>query len=168
MAERFEWAVEIIDPAPSQRFLEIGCGQGVAVSLIAPLLSTGSITAIDRSKAMIDKASHRNRDHVKSGRAVLQTVSLKDADLPAGRFDTVFAINVRLLRGEAEPEAAILRRVLAPGGGLYLFQQHPSKARTEAVTEELRAALTAHGFTVGEVLSKGTGPSAMTCIVARR
>jgi protein-L-isoaspartate O-methyltransferase len=51
VAERFEWAVEVIDPAPSQRLLEIGCGQGVAVSLIAPLLSTGSITAIDRSKA---------------------------------------------------------------------------------------------------------------------
>ena len=166
VAERFRWAVEVLDPAPSHRLLEIGCGQGVAVSLIAPRLSTGSITAIDRSPSMIAQAARRNRDHVESGRVMLTAVALGDADLPAGRFDKVFAINVRLLRGDADREAEVLRRALGRGGGLYLFQQHPSKARTEAVTKELGSALTANGFKVREVLSRGTGSSTMTCIVA--
>jgi cyclopropane fatty-acyl-phospholipid synthase-like methyltransferase len=166
VAERFRWAIEVMDPAPSDRLLEIGCGQGVAVSLIASLLFSGSILAIDRSRAMIDRAARRNREHVQSGRASVQAVALGDADLPGNRFDRVFAINVRLFQSGARNEAELLRRALKPDGSVYLFQQHPSQARTEAVTEELRTALIAHGFVVRDVLSKGSGATTMTCIVA--
>jgi hypothetical protein len=58
VAERFRWAVETLDPAPSDRLLEIGCGPGVAVSLICETLSTGTITAIDRSKATANALSN--------------------------------------------------------------------------------------------------------------
>jgi ubiquinone/menaquinone biosynthesis C-methylase UbiE len=45
--------------ARSERLLEIGCGQGLAVSLLCESASIGSITAIDRSKPMIDQAVRR-------------------------------------------------------------------------------------------------------------
>jgi hypothetical protein len=77
----------------------------VAASLICESLSTGSITAIDRSKSMIDQAARRNREHVDAGRAVFRAVALEDADLIGGRFDKAFAINVRLFRIDAEREA---------------------------------------------------------------
>ncbi|MGH3030315.1 MAG: class I SAM-dependent methyltransferase [Gaiellaceae bacterium] len=72
VAERFRWAVETLDPAPSDRLLEIGCGHGVAVSLICRTLSAGTIVAIDRSKSMINQAARRNREHVAEGRAYLR------------------------------------------------------------------------------------------------
>jgi cyclopropane fatty-acyl-phospholipid synthase-like methyltransferase len=166
VAERFAWAIETLDVKPSDRLLEIGCGQGVAVSLICQRLSSGSIAAIDQSKSMIDQATRRNREHVDGGKAILKTVALKDADFSANRFDKVFAINVRLLRTAPAAEADFLRRLLKPTGAMYLFQQHPSAHRTRTVTDELKTALQRNGFAVREVLAKGTGASAMTCIVA--
>jgi SAM-dependent methyltransferase len=166
VAERFRWAVEIMDPASSDLVLEIGCGQGVAVSLICPILSGGTIVAIDRSRAMIHRAVRRNRPCVQKGTASFEAVALEDADFGNQRFDKAFAINVRLFRAEAGREFEVLRRALKPSGGLYLFQQHPSASRTQTVTDELQSALTGTGFTVLNVGSKGSGASTMTCIVA--
>ena len=72
-AERFLWTVQVLDPQPADRLLEIGRGQGVAVSLICEALSGGSIVAIDRSQAMIDRATRRNREYVDAGTAVFET-----------------------------------------------------------------------------------------------
>jgi cyclopropane fatty-acyl-phospholipid synthase-like methyltransferase len=49
-AHRFSWAARELHVAPSEKLLEIGCGQGVAVSLICGSLVDGSITAIDLSR----------------------------------------------------------------------------------------------------------------------
>jgi SAM-dependent methyltransferase len=167
VAERFHWAVEVMDPAPSDRLLEIGCGQGVAVSLICPLLSGGAIVAIDRSQGMIDRALRRNRRCVEEGRASFEVVALEDAQFPIRPFDKAFAINVRLFRTGAGREAEVLRSVLKPTGLLFLFQHHPSAHRTRAVTEELQSALTDAGFAIRTQMSKGSGASTVTCIVAQ-
>jgi len=166
VAERFIWAVEVLDPQPANRLLEIGCGQGVAVSLICKTLSGGSIVAIDRSQAMIDRAKRRNREYVDDGTARFQTVALKDADFGDARFDKVFAVNVRLFAADAEDVASALRRALEPSGALYLVQQHPSAGRTSAATEELKVGLRRNGFSIREERSKGADASSLTCIVA--
>jgi trans-aconitate methyltransferase len=138
VAERLRWAVELLDPGPEDRLLEIGCGAGVALSLVCERLSTGTIVGLDRSKPMIAKATRRNRPHVDAGRAAFQACALADADLDGEQFDKAFAVNVRLFRADAGREADVLRGALAPHGALYLVQQHPSAARTRAVTASRR------------------------------
>ena len=59
-ADRLAWAVETMDIRPSDRVLEIGCGHGVAVTLICQRLTSGSVLAVDRSQTMIDMARRRN------------------------------------------------------------------------------------------------------------
>lgn len=164
-AERLRWAAATLDPAPSDRLLEIGCGAGVAISLICERLAGGTIVGIDRSSPMIAQAARRNRAHVDAGRAAFHAVALADSELGDVRFDKVFAVNVRLFRADAAREADVLRRALVPHGALYLFQQHPSAGRTRAVTAELTAALERAGFSVRNVMTRGTGASTMTCIV---
>src|SRR5215218_86995 len=85
-SERFVWAVDTLEVRPADRLLEVGCGHGVAVSLVCERLTTGTITAIDRSPKMIEMATRRNREHVEAGRAVLEAVALEDADLGERRF----------------------------------------------------------------------------------
>jgi Methyltransferase domain len=60
-SDRIAWAVEILDVGPDDRILEVGCGHGVAVSLVCEHLDRGRITAVDRSPKMIEMARTRNR-----------------------------------------------------------------------------------------------------------
>jgi SAM-dependent methyltransferase len=137
------------------------------VSLVCESLSTGSVTAVDRSVSAIEHAVRRNQTHVDQGRAVFLVAALEDAGTIDDRFDKAFAINVRLFLGSsAAREAEVLARLLAPPGELYLFQQHPSAERTQAVTAELESALEHNGFRVRDWLSRGGGDSLMTCLVA--
>src|SRR5919201_650208 len=80
-AEGVFLGVDTLEVGPADRLLEVGCGHGVAVSLVCERLTTGTITAIDRSPKMIEMATRRNREHVDAGRAVLEAVALEDADL---------------------------------------------------------------------------------------
>ena len=116
-SERFVWAVETLEVRPADRLLEVGCGHGVAVSLVCERLTTGTITAIDRSPKMIEMATRRNREHVDAGRAVLEAVALEDADFGDRRFDKVFAFNVAPFWQQPEAGGGGGRAPRARGGG---------------------------------------------------
>lgn len=88
---------------PTDQLLEIGCGPGVAVSLVCEKLYDGNITAIDRSAKMIETARKRNADHVASGVASFQTASLEDAELGEVRFDKIFHQRRTVLAATVRP-----------------------------------------------------------------
>jgi SAM-dependent methyltransferase len=125
--ERVLWAVETLALEPDDRVLEIGCGPGMAVGLICERLVGGRIVAIDRSATAIGRAAKRNAGHVAAGKAVLRTVALEElqpADVLEGRerFDKIFAMNVNLFWVRRPTrELDLIKRLLAPGGALYLF-----------------------------------------------
>jgi ubiquinone/menaquinone biosynthesis C-methylase UbiE len=166
---RLAWVVDALAVAPDERLLEVGCGHGVAVSLVCERLETGTIHAIDRSATMIEMATRRNRSHVDARRATFATATLAAADLGEAAFDTVFAVHVAVFWREPETSLGIVRRVLAPGGRLVLASQAPGwkdAADTEPFTDGLAATLGAHGFAVEEVQVGDLHPPA-ACVVAR-
>jgi trans-aconitate methyltransferase len=75
-AERLVWAVDTLEAKPNDQLLEIGCGHGVAVSLVCEKLKDGHIIAIDHSTKMITMAKKRNVDYIAAGKASFQTVAL--------------------------------------------------------------------------------------------
>jgi precorrin-6B methylase 2 len=103
--ERVRWAVDMLEVQPGDDVLEIGCGRGVAVALICERLSSGTITATDRSATAIEAAAQHNYAHVASGRAVLRTMALETADLDGEQFDKILAMNVNLLQLIRMPSA---------------------------------------------------------------
>jgi ubiquinone/menaquinone biosynthesis C-methylase UbiE len=139
---RLVWAVDRLAVKPDDRLLEIGCGGGVAVSLVCDRLGDGTITAIDRSPTMVERAAKRNEQHVASGKATIRLGELDDLELADRSFIKVFAVDVNLfwVRSAAK-ELEIIRRLSRPGGALYLFYAPPSDAKARTIAEELRKAL---------------------------
>jgi cyclopropane fatty-acyl-phospholipid synthase-like methyltransferase len=166
--ERARWIVEAMEVRPQDVILEIGCGHGAAVGLVCARLAGGRIVAIDRSAAMTKVARQRNQEHLASGRAVIQTVPLAAVDLAGQRFDKVFAMNVNLFWvRSAEPELEVVRRLLRPGGAMYLGYQPPDPARAAAVAGRTAAFLAERGFTTTVLTGVSPRSPALACVVAR-
>jgi ubiquinone/menaquinone biosynthesis C-methylase UbiE len=126
VSERLRAIVERLDIGPEDRVLEIGCGHGVAATLVCERLAGGRLTAIDRSPKMIEAAARRNADYVADGRAEFLVAELEDADLGERRFDVIFAVRVRLFHSEPERAHALAERWLAPGGAVHAFYDAPA------------------------------------------
>jgi ubiquinone/menaquinone biosynthesis C-methylase UbiE len=169
-AERLVWALETLAVKPHDRVLEVGCGHGVAASLVCEKLPTGRLTAIDRSRKMTEMASRRNREHVASGKAAFETAALEEADLGDRRFDKIFAFNVAVFWRKPAQALGAVRELLAPGGALYLFQQGPSWSEVgqREIDAQLAATLQEHGFSVEETMVKDLNPMPAVCVIARR
>jgi len=166
---RLVWAVEILDVKKSDRVLEVGCGHGVAASLVCERLDGGHLTAIDRSPKMVDMATRRNEDHVAAGRATFEAVELEQADLGGGLFDKAFGVHVAALWRSPAALAAV-RNALAPGGALYVFNQLPGwtgPADGRGFVAEVAAVLRREGFSVDEPLFSEAERSPVMCVLGR-
>ena len=121
MSTRLEAVVEALGIRPDDRVLEIGCGHGVAATLVCERLDGGRLTAIDRSPKMIEAAARRNAAHVETGKAEFLVADLEDLDLGDRRFDVVFAVRVGLFHREPERARALVEPWLAPCGRAQSF-----------------------------------------------
>jgi SAM-dependent methyltransferase len=161
------WAVDVLDVAPDDRVLEVGCGHGVAVTLVCERLDGGRITAVDRSPKMIGAAIRRNREHAEKVRFV--TARIEEAGLGTELYDKAFAIHVTALH-EPGPALDVVRRRLVPGGRLYLFTQAPSwKAAEPAETfaADLARTMAETGLEPMETSVAGLGDCFAAAVVAR-
>jgi ubiquinone/menaquinone biosynthesis C-methylase UbiE len=126
-SERLKAVVDQLGIRPDDRVLEIGCGHGVAVTMVCELLDGGRLTAIDRSAKMIEAAARRNAAYVEAGKAEFIVASLEDVDLGDRRFDIVFAVRVALFHREPERADALVAPWLAPGGRVQAFFDAPAR-----------------------------------------
>ncbi len=106
--------------------LEIGCGHGVAATLICERLDGGSYTAVDRSAKMIAAAASRNAAYVEAGVAEFLLGKLEHLDLGERRFDKVLAARVRLFHTEPERAHALLTPWLTPNAKVLDVYDGPS------------------------------------------
>jgi cyclopropane fatty-acyl-phospholipid synthase-like methyltransferase len=163
---RLAWAVEQIDVQPADRVLEVGCGHGVAVTLISERLHGGTVVGVDRSPTMIRAATKRNAAHVAAGRARFLHALLHQANLGEERFDKVLAVDFPpLLRGRPGRELEVIARHLTDGGTLYVVTQ-PLR-RPAAAANSITARLEGHGFVIGSVLVEQVDTREAVCVVAR-
>jgi ubiquinone/menaquinone biosynthesis C-methylase UbiE len=128
VSERLRRIVDGLGLRASDRVLEIGCGHGVAATLVCERLDGGAYTAVDRSPMMVEAARRRNAEHVAAGRAEFLVMALEALELGERRFDVIFAARVGLFHREPERAGALAERWLAPGGRLVVAYDAPSQS----------------------------------------
>ncbi|KFC75498.1 Methyltransferase type 11 [Bosea sp. LC85] len=148
---RLNWALSLMRIAPSAQVLEIGCGRGHSIGLVEALLTTGALTAIDRSPGMIAAARARHGVGVATGKVRLMTGELAELALPARHFQRAFAINVNLFWIDASRELPRLASALAQDGIVSLFFELPIGASTARVEAGVRRQFEQGGFAVTQV-----------------
>lgn len=163
-SDRQRWAVDRLEVQPRDRVLELGCGHGVAVTLICEQLDGGVVVGVDRSPKMIAAASSRNAAHVSAGRARFITAEIHEADLADEPFDKVLAVRFPpLVRGAAGPTLNAIRANLAADGALYVIEHAHAPDRVHAIADSVALRLGDHDFTVDSVEVEGRA----VCMVAR-
>lgn len=163
---RIGWAVDVLSPGASEQILEIGCGHGVAVTMVCDRLTDGRIVAVDRSATMIAAAKRRNAVHLAVGRAQFHTGELALADFGEARFDKAFALRVGVFaRADPARELAVLARHLSRAGRLFLFHDEPSHSAGD-VARRLEATVRQNAWTVEAVLTSRLDRCDVACVIA--
>ncbi|MEJ3745470.1 methyltransferase domain-containing protein [Actinomycetes bacterium KLBMP 9797] len=111
-----EWTIDLMGIKPADRILDVGCGGGMAVRLLARHAPQGRVAGIDYSPEMVAQARSRNAAAVARQQVEIRPGNAMDLPYPDQSFDHVCAIETFYfwpdpLRGLAEAA-----RVLRPGG----------------------------------------------------
>jgi ubiquinone/menaquinone biosynthesis C-methylase UbiE len=129
MDGRLRSIVDQLGIRSDDRVLEIGCGHGVAATLVCERLDGGRLTAIDRSAKMIEAARRRNAAYVEQGTAEFLVGSLEEIDLGDRRFDVIFAVRVALFHRDSNRARRLASTWLEPDGRILAFYDPPSPRR---------------------------------------
>ncbi|MGY1706141.1 SAM-dependent methyltransferase [Geodermatophilus sp. SYSU D00697] len=166
-SERMAWAAEVVAPAPGERVLEVGCGPGALVALLAE--RGAEVVGVDRSAAQVDAATRRNRTAVEAGRVHLQAVALRDADLDAASVDVVVAFDVRAFWDSgAAATWATVDRVLAPGGRVVVAFSVMRPDTETAVVDSVAAHAAPHGLGITGLSRRPGTPIGSAAVLLHR
>ncbi len=147
---RSQWAVSLLDVQPDDHILEIGFGPGRTMQEIAARLETGRICGIDRSGTMVQQASKRNAEAIKTGKVEISPGKVEDLRYPEHSFDKVVAINVHFFWREPVEEFKRLKTHLKKRGGKLFLVFQPRWATSEDhvrnIAEKTKRQLLEAGF----------------------
>jgi SAM-dependent methyltransferase len=165
---RSRWAVELLDLAPGERLLEVGCGPGVAIATAA---RAATVVGVDPSPVMISQARRRNRRAVRTGRVTLHCAPVEHLPAFDAPFDKALAVNT--VGHWDEPAAGLerIRATLRPGGTIALVAQPRNPGATAADTvaagRKVVALLEGAGYVATRTATLDLSPP-VVCALAQR
>ncbi|MFE4952191.1 class I SAM-dependent methyltransferase [Leifsonia sp. NPDC056665] len=141
-------AVSLIDGTPEPRTLDVGCGSGALLRLLARLRPDARLTGVDPAAGMV-------REAVASTPADVLQASAEALPFEDGAFDLVVSSSSFSHWEDKAAGLAECRRVLAPGGALLLADVFTTRGLPVRVfgpggaagsRERAQAAIGAAGF----------------------
>ena len=135
--------VELLDPQPGERILDVGCGTGQLTEMIAR--SGAEVIGMDRDETMIAQA----REHFPSIRfAVADAAQFSLASLQVSApFDAIFSNAA--LHWMKPPERVVVSMAQALRRGGRLVAEFGGKGNIAAISDALTQALEERGYSDG-------------------
>jgi ubiquinone/menaquinone biosynthesis C-methylase UbiE len=127
----WRWGLEHIAIQPDAIILDVGCGGGGAVRILAQAASRGKVYGVDYSEGVLPTARRVNRALVKQGRVEIKHGSVSDLPFPDNTFDLATAFETTMFWPSLVDDLREVRRVLKPGGVLLIANEAYADARFE-------------------------------------
>jgi ubiquinone/menaquinone biosynthesis C-methylase UbiE len=161
----WRWGLEHIAIAPDAVILDVGCGGGGAVKILARAASRGKVYGVDYAEDVLPTARRVNRALVKQGRVEIKHGSVSDLPFPDDTFDLATAFETTMFWPSPVDDLREVRRVLKPGNTLLIANEAYADARFEErnakwsrlanfqlqTPEETRQCLIEAGYTQVEI-----------------
>jgi len=112
---------------PHHRLLEIGFGPGVSTQMASAKASNGFVAGIDHSETMVQAASQRNANAIRSGRMELNQGDVTALPYPDRSFDIVYSLHSIYFWQHPVDCLKEIKRVLKPDGLLAITIQPKDK-----------------------------------------
>ena len=127
----WRWGLEHIAIQPDAIILDVGCGGGGAVRILAQAASRGKVYGVDYSEDVLPTARRINKALVRQGRVEIKQGSVSDLPFPDDTFDLATAFETTMFWPSLVDDLREVRRVLKPGGILLIANEAYADARFE-------------------------------------
>ncbi|MBN1978114.1 MAG: class I SAM-dependent methyltransferase [Anaerolineae bacterium] len=127
----WRWGLEHVAIAPDAVVLDVGCGGGGTVKILAQAASRGKVYGVDYSEGVLLTARRVNRALIEHGRVELKYGSVSDLPFPDAAFDLVTAFETTMFWPNLVDALREVRRVLKSGGALLIANEAYADARFE-------------------------------------
>jgi len=151
------WTIALLDIAPADHVLEIGCGAGRAIEIVAARASEGHVTGLDLSRTMVRAAGRRNARALRAGRVAVRHGDVTRLPFGDRQFNKILSVHTLYFWLDPTGAIAELGRALKPGGLLALTFSPgkvgaPEDAGVRAVVHDrIIPAMERSGFTTVRV-----------------
>ncbi len=106
--------VDVLQPRPDDVVLDVGCGGGLAVSLLAE--KAAKVYGIDYSDVSVEKAAEYNCDAVREGKVVIQRSDVAGMPFADEMFSLITAIETVYFWDRVDDCYSRIFQALKPGG----------------------------------------------------
>jgi len=122
------WGLSHLSIAPGAMILDLGCGGGRNVKVLAGLAPQGRVLGLDYSPAMVRLAGRVNRSLIRAGRAAIVQGAVSALPFADRTFDLATAFETCYFWPDLVADLREIARVLKLGGQLLLVNEayrHP-------------------------------------------
>jgi ubiquinone/menaquinone biosynthesis C-methylase UbiE len=160
------WAIAQMHDSEGN-ILDIGCGGGKTVSMLAKCFPGSTVYGVDYSEAAVKATIAKNRQKVSEGKIIISQASVSELPFADHFFACITAIRTHYFWPDLKQNTQEVFRVLNSGGQflilaeLYKIGYHMKEYRTSA---SLRKLLEDTGFQSVEIYEK----KQCICVIARK
>lgn len=168
--ELSEWALSNLSDFECSNILDIGCGGGMLISLLAKRFPNASIHGVDISDESVKLTGETNLDLIKKGKCIVTKNSVSKLPFKDRSFDLVTAFETYFFWPNIYEDLKEATRVVSTGGYIVVVSEaypHPNFNERNAEytklyglklleNEEIKNLITKYGFkvTVTEIVEK--------------